>query len=181
MYRSLSRVFKRLSALGILTSVVSAFGADTLITNAVIVDGSGGLSVLGSVRIVGAHIAEVGVLAPRETDTVIDAGGLVLAPGFIDTHSHADDLILVQRAAQPKITQGITTVVVGQDGSSPYPLGTFFEALEQTPATVNVAAYVGHNTLRSIVLSDDFKRPANPAEIQDMSRLLRVELASGAL
>ena len=181
MYRSLSRVFKRLSALGILTSVVSAFGADTLITNAVIVDGSGGLSVLGSVRIVGAHIAEVGVLAPRETDTVIDAGGLVLAPGFIDTHSHADDLILVQRAAQPKITQGITTVVVGQDGSSPYPLGTFFEALEQTPATVNVAAYVGHNTLRSIVLSDDFKRPANPAEIQAMSRLLRVELASGAM
>ena len=86
-----------------------------------------------------------------------------------------------QRDAGPKITQGITTVVVGQDGSSPYPLATFFEALEETPATVNVAAYAGHNTLRSIVLREDFKRTANPDQIQVLSGLLREELDAGAL
>ena len=178
----LSRPFlKRLLVTIVLMASFSTVAGETLITNAVIVDGTGGSSVIGSVRIAGDRIVAVGALTPREADTVIDAGGLVLAPGFIDTHSHADERILSQRDAGPKITQGITTVVVGQDGSSPYPLATFFAALEETPATVNVAAYAGHNTLRSIVLKEDFKRTANPDQMQVLSGLLREELDAGAL
>ena len=172
---------KRLLVTIVLVASFSTVAGETLITNAVIVDGTGGSSVIGSVRIAGDRIVAVGALTPREADTVIDAGGLVLAPGFIDTHSHADERILSQRDAGPKITQGITTVVVGQDGSSPYPLATFFAALEETPATVNVAAYAGHNTLRSIVLKEDFKRTANPGQMQVLSGLLREELDAGAL
>ncbi len=155
--------------------------AATLITNAVIVDGSGGRGYVGSVRVEAGLIMAVGEVAALAEDTVIDAGGLVLAPGFIDTHSHADGLILEDRAALAKISQGITTVVVGQDGSSPYPLADFFAALEATPPAINVAAYAGHNTLRSRVMQDDFQRPASPAELQAMSNLLRDELAVGAL
>ena len=160
---------------------MSAAHADTLITNARIIDGTGTPALAGSVRLIGDRIAAVGELTPSENDTVIDAGGLVLAPGFIDTHSHSDRLILSERNALAKITQGITTAVVGQDGDAPYPLADFFAALEATPAKINIAAYAGHNTLRNEVMGADFRRPASDEEIQAMSTLLKQELAAGAV
>ena len=126
--------------------------ADTLITNARIIDGTGSGAAVGSVRLTDDRIAAVGEVTPNESDDVIDAGGLVLAPGFIDTHSHSDRLILTERDALVKIAQGITTAVVGQDGDAPHPLADFFGALEATPSKFNIAAYAGHNTLRDEVL-----------------------------
>jgi hypothetical protein len=78
--------------------------ADTLITNARIIDGTGTPAIAGSVRLSGDRITAVGKLTPHESDAVIDASGLVLAPGFIDTHSHSDRLILTERDALAKIT-----------------------------------------------------------------------------
>ena len=151
------------------------------IADVVIVDGSGSQPELGSVRIADDRIVAVGNLAPVPGDTVIDGQRRVLAPGFIDTHSHADELILEKPDALAKVTQGITTVIVGQDGSSPYPLADFFASLETSPAKINVASYVGHNTLRYAVMGDDMKRAASPVEMQAMGRLLGSELTSGAL
>ena len=162
-------------------STTSAAHADTLITNARIIDGTGTPALTGSVRLSGDRITAVGELTPNDSDTVIDAGGLVLAPGFIDTHSHSDRLILSERNALAKITQGITTAVVGQDGDAPYPLADFFVALEVTPAKINIAAYAGHNTLRDEVMGADFRRPANDEEIEAMSALLQQELRAGAV
>ena len=155
--------------------------ADTLIINARIIDGTGSGAVVGSVRLRDDRITAVGELTSNESDDVIDAGGLVLAPGFIDTHSHSDRLILTERDALAKIAQGITTAVVGQDGDAPYPLSDFFGALEATPPKVNIAAYAGHNTLRDEVMGADFRRAANDDEIKAMSALLEGELAAGAL
>ena len=155
--------------------------ADTLIINARIIDGTGSGAVVGSVRLKDDRITAVGELTPNKSDDVIDAGGLVLAPGFIDTHSHSDRLILTERDALAKIAQGITTAVVGQDGDAPYPLADFFGALEATPPKVNIAAYAGHNTLRDAVMGADFRRAANNDEIKAMSALLEGELAAGAL
>ena len=155
--------------------------ADTLIINARIIDGTGSGAVVGSVRLKDDRITAVGELTSNESDDVIDAGGLVLAPGFIDTHSHSDRLILTERDALAKIAQGITTAVVGQDGDAPYPLADFFGALEATPPKVNIAAYAGHNTLRDEVMGADFRRAANDDEIKAMSALLEGELAAGAL
>ena len=155
--------------------------ADTLIINARIIDGTGSGAVVGSVRLRDDRITAVGELTSNESDDVIDAGGLVLAPGFIDTHSHSDRLILTERDALAKIAQGITTAVVGQDGDAPYPLADFFGALEATPPKVNIAAYAGHNTLRDEVMGADFRRAANNDEIKAMSALLEGELAAGAL
>ena len=155
--------------------------ADTLIINARIIDGTGSGAVVGSVRLRDDRITAVGELTSNESDDVIDAGGLALAPGFIDTHSHSDRLILTERDALAKIAQGITTAVVGQDGDAPYPLADFFGALEATPPKVNIAAYAGHNTLRDEVMGADFRRAANDDEIKAMSALLEGELAAGAL
>jgi N-acyl-D-amino-acid deacylase len=152
-----------------------------LLTNVTLIDGSGSPAVAADVRVSDDRIAAVGELAACENETVVDGGGQTLAPGFIDTHSHADGDIFERPDALPVISQGITTVVVGQDGGSPYPLADFFTRLEAAPPTVNVASYVGHNTLRSEVMGEDFRRAATDEEIEQMQTMLAGELESGAL
>ncbi len=152
-----------------------------LIQNVQIIDGAGGPAFSGSVRINDGLIAELGDLEPCEGETVVDGEGHTLAPGFIDTHSHADRDIFEHPDATVVISQGITTIVVGQDGRSPYPLGQFFSKFEESPATLNIASYVGHNTLREKVLGEDFRRTATDEELAGMADMLESELESGAL
>lgn len=152
-----------------------------LIQGATVVDGTGAPGIPAAVRIRGNRIEEVGALQPAADEKVVDGSGLVLAPGFIDTHSHHDDNLAKDRTVFAAISQGITTIVVGQDGGSEFPLGSFFQSLEKNPAALNVASYVGHGTLRSQVMGDDFRRAATPDEIEAMTALLRRDMASGAL
>ena len=159
----------------------AAAGATTLVTNATLIDGTGSAPRRAAVRIAGDRVAEVGDLAPRPGEAVVDARGLALAPGFIDTHSHADRGLFEHPDALAAVSQGVTTVVVGQDGDSPHPLADFFARAEREPAAVNVAAYAGHGTLRALVMKDDFRRAATGAEVERMRGLLREELRAGAL
>jgi N-acyl-D-amino-acid deacylase len=166
------------------TSVVPrqpAVSAGTLIVNARVLDGSGAPARAVAVRIVGDRIVEVGALRAAPGGGVVDAGGLTLAPGFIDTHSHHDRGLLEQRDALAVLSQGVTTIVVGQDGGSRTPLAEFFARLERTPPAVNVASYVGHGTVRSTVLGDDFRRVATPAEVARMREIVEAEMRAGAL
>lgn len=160
---------------------VSTDPGATLIVNARIIDGTGADARMGAVRIMDGHIVAVGDIGTREGDTVIDAGGLALAPGFIDTHSHHDDGLQDAPDAMPMVTQGITTIVIGQDGGSHYPMADFLAGLEAEPTAINVASYIGHNTLRRRVLGDDFRRTSSAEEIEAMRVLLESELKSGAL
>lgn len=154
----------------------------TIITNVVVLDGTGAAARPGSVRISGTDIVAVGAdLRPRAGEPVIDGGGLTLAPGFIDTHSHADRALARGSDALGALSQGITTVIVGQDGGSPYPLAPFFAQLERAATPVNVAAYVGHGTLRERVMGDDYKRQARADEVARMEALLADEMRAGAL
>lgn len=152
-----------------------------LITNVRIADGTGSPMFAGAVRILEGRIAEVGNLDASDADDVMDGRGLVLAPGFIDTHSHADDDIFDHPDALAVTSQGITTVVVGQDGGSPFPLRDFIERLDVSGSAVNVAAFAGHNTIRAAVMGDDYERAATDREVGAMRRLLRQELDAGAL
>jgi N-acyl-D-amino-acid deacylase len=152
-----------------------------LVTNVEIIDGSGSPAVAGAVRISDGLIADIGDLQQCDGETVVDGGGQTLTPGFIDTHSHADGGIFEHPDALVVVSQGITTVVVGQDGGSPYPLNDFFTKLEQAPATLNVASYVGHNMLRREVLGEDYRRAATEEEVAVMADMLASELESGAL
>ncbi|MDE2805547.1 MAG: D-aminoacylase [Gemmatimonadota bacterium] len=158
-----------------------------LVRGATVVDGTGSSGFLGSVRVEGGVIAEVAAddaddaLSPKEGEPVHDGGGLVLAPGFIDTHSHHDGGLLDELTALAAVSQGITTIVAGQDGGSRFPIADYFAELEATPAAVNVASYVGHGTLRREIMGDDFRREATAEEVVAMQMLLGIELASGAL
>ena len=154
---------------------------DTLIQNATILDGSGAPPFTADVRLAGERIVAVGRLEAGPEDTIVDATGLALAPGFIDTHSHADADILERPDARAAVSQGITTVVGGADGGSQSPLTDFFSKLEETPPTVNVASFAGHNTYRDQVLGDDFRRPSTPGEVEAMRQLLAADMESGAL
>ena len=153
----------------------------TLIVNATVIDGTGEPARAADVRIEGDRIAAVGDLAPAERDRVVDGVGLLLVPGFVDTHSHADDAIFQHPDALAATSQGITTVVVGQDGRSPFPLADFFARLEREPPAVNIAAYIGHNTLRQGILGEGFRRSATRDEVARMRELVRAEMRAGAL
>jgi N-acyl-D-amino-acid deacylase len=153
---------------------------DTLITNVLLIDGTGGPPTTGALRIAGDRIAAVGDLAIGADDIVHDGNGLVLAPGFIDTHSHHDSGLHEDPAATEAITQGITTIVVGQDGTSQHPLADFFARREATPTTVNLASFSGHNILRSLSVGPA-SAPADPASLERMKRMLQADLDAGAL
>ena len=155
--------------------------ASILIVNAVVVDGTGAPGRKAAVRVRGDRIAEVGALSPAAGETVVDAKGLVLAPGFIDTHSHGDRGLFEHADALAAVSQGISTIVVGQDGGSPWPLADFFARLDREPVAINVAAYAGHGLLRGKVMGEDFRRPARPDEVARMRELLAQEMKAGAL
>lgn len=166
------------------SAVAPAAPYDFVITGAQIVDGTGAAAYAGEVAIRGDRIVEVGAAGSRADAAAgrrVDAAGLVLAPGFIDTHSHARRDIFDHPGALALVSQGVTTVVEGQDGGSAFPLAEFFTRLERQPAAVNVASYVGHGTLRRHVMGEDFRRPARPDEIDRMRALLGDELGAGAL
>ena len=156
-------------------------GTGFLIANASVIDGSGAPPRRASVRVEGDRIAAVGNLTARDGERVIDAHGLTLAPGFIDTHSHADDDLFDHPDALAVVSQGITTIIGGQDGGSPIPLAQYFDRLEKSPGAVNVGMYVGHGSIRDSVMGADFKRVATPAEVDRMKAMLASEMQAGAI
>jgi N-acyl-D-amino-acid deacylase len=152
-----------------------------IIVNAWIVDGTGAPARKGAVRLQGDRIVAVGELEAAPGELVVDAGGLTLTPGFIDTHSHHDRGLFEARDALAAVSQGITTIVVGQDGSMTYPIKYLFDRLQQMPAAINLASYLGHGSIRNFVMNADFARAARPEEIERMRRLVSEGMGYGAL
>jgi N-acyl-D-amino-acid deacylase len=112
----------------------------------------------------------------------VDAKGLALAPGFIDVHSHHDYGLFEMRDAAPVLSQGVTTIIAGMDGSEVYPIPEIFERMEKTPPAINVAAYVGHGIIRrSVMGKDGFRRHATPEEVEKMRQLVEAGMRLGAL
>ena len=155
--------------------------AGTTFRNVRIVDGTGAPARSGSVRIVADTIVAVGEVSAVPGDSIVEGNGLVLAPGFIDTHSHHSRGLLQNPDALAAVSQGITTIIAGQDGGQPFPLAATMDSLTRAPTALNVAYYAGHNTIRAAVMGSDFKRVATGAEVDSMASLLRRELTSGAL
>jgi N-acyl-D-amino-acid deacylase len=152
-----------------------------LIRGGTLVDGTGAPRRAADVRVVGDRIREVGRLAPRPGERVIDARGRVVAPGFIDTHSHADGGLLDAPEAESQVRQGITTAIIGQDGGSHLPLKAYFESIREKRVALNLASFVGHGTVRGQVMGADFKRAATREEVARMAALVEEEMKSGAL
>ncbi len=174
---------------------------DLIVRNGRIVDGTGNPWFAGDVAIRGDRIADVSRRsglgkAKRE----IDANGLVVAPGFIDIHSHSDYLLLEDGDAQSKIRQGVTTEVLGEGNSAgPFlgklakhlvtvkgeevrlaTLGDYFDAVERGGISVNVCSYVGLNNVWRSVMGDSFDRPT-PEQLAEMRQLVDQAMRDGAL
>lgn len=159
----------------------AAQGEALAVTGAQVADGSGGPLRRVNVRAVGGVITEVGDLRPRAGDRVIDGTGLVLAPGFIDAHNHSTEGLDTEPDAVTQVSQGITTALVGQDGSAPFPVSDYLARRRANPAAINVAVLAGHATIRRRVMGDDFRRPATLAEVAQMEALLDQEMRDGAM
>jgi N-acyl-D-amino-acid deacylase len=154
--------------------------ASFVITGARIADGTGAPLRTASVRVQGDTIAAIGAITPRPGEPVIDGTGMVLAPGFIDTHNHSSSGVEVEPAAVSQVSQGITTMAVGPDGSSPWPIGEYLQRLRVKPPTVNVVTFAGHATIRREVIGYDYKRQATPDEVARMAALVTQAMNEGA-
>lgn len=155
-----------------------------VILGATLIDGSGRAPLRDSAIVLrGDTIVAVGrrdrVRIPREA-RVLDARGLVVAPGFIDAHNHSDRGFTTDPSAASQVSQGITTVVIGQDGGSPFPVGEYLAGLDKNPLALNVLTFVGHATVRSRVMGDDTNRRATPAEVEKMKQLVEQAMREGA-
>jgi N-acyl-D-amino-acid deacylase len=154
------------------------------ITGGTLVDGSGGSSLADAVVIIqGDSITAVGPRAQTRIPAgarIINARGLVVAPGFIDTHNHSDRGLADDPSATTQVSQGITTVAVGQDGGSAYPIGEHLSEFDRKPVALNVLTFVGHATLREKVMGEDTNRHATPAEIKQMQQLVEQGMRDGA-
>jgi N-acyl-D-amino-acid deacylase len=158
-----------------------ATAADVVLRQALVYDGGGGTPYVADVRVHGDRITRVAPhLTPNRGEQVRDVHGLAMAPGFIDMHSHGDVGLLSDLDAGTIARQGVTTIVVGQDGDSNYPLADWLGRLTETPAAINVASMAGQATLRAKVMGKDLYRPSTPEELQKMKMLLAQELAAGA-
>ena len=152
-----------------------------VIVGALVVDGSGRPAFAANVRFAGDRITKVGKFVTRADDEVIQAAGLIVAPGFIDVHNHSESALASEPALASQVSQGITTLAVGPDGGSPWPLADFFAQRQSQPAAVNVIAFVGHATVRLQVMGKDFNRAATDKEIADMAKLVEQGMREGAV
>jgi N-acyl-D-amino-acid deacylase len=177
---------------------------DLVVANATVIDGTGSPGVPGWVGVEGDRIAGVGRGDPPAAARTIDGRGLVVAPGFVDVHNHSDLSPFVLPTMPSTVRQGVTSIVVGNCGSSPFPLsswdeglslsyaapgdrprptwaawGDYLDAIDEARPAVNVATLVGHGSVRREVLGDA-RRPPSDDELARMRTLVREAVADGA-
>src|SRR5688572_18549483 len=154
---------------------------DVLIRNARLLDGSGNPWLRADLGISGDRITAVGMLTSATATRIIDARDRIVAPGFIDVHSHAGEAIRTPalHQAQPLIAQGITTIVVNPDGGGPVDLAAQRTAIEQARPGPNVALLIGHGSVRRAAMKDPRRAPTAD-ELQQMKDLVRRGMQEGA-
>ncbi len=151
-----------------------------LIKNIQLLDGTGLPARKAAVRITGNRISDIGDLVAFKNETVTDGKGLVLAPGFIDSHSHHERGLDKDPTAIAALNQGITTIVIGQDGAS-WPVDTLKERFKKRPVSINIATYTGQASLREKVMKGTVLRAADSAEIDAMKKILVADIENGSL
>ena len=157
---------------------------DLLLRGGQVIDGTGKGQFQADVAITDGQIVAIGKLMGRTAQRTIDVSGQVIVPGFIDLHSHADRGLVsedaLRRAAPNLATQGITTVVINQDGRGPASIAAQRREMEKLGVGLNVIQMIGHGTIRRAAMKDDYRRAANKIETDRMRRLIREGMEDGA-
>jgi len=155
--------------------------ADLVLRGGTVYDGSGGEAMPADVAIKGDQIIAVGAFEIAGEPRVIDCEGLIVAPGFIDLHSHSDDGIVQPKTRQNAnfLLQGCTTIVTGNCGFGPTDVADYFHKIEAAGAGTNVLHLLPHGSLRKRVVGDA-NRPPSPTELAEMARLAERAMHDGA-
>jgi N-acyl-D-amino-acid deacylase len=162
-----------------LLGAVPAPRYDLLIRNGTVVDGSGAPAFRADVAVKDGKVVAVGSLASAKARRTIDASGLVVAPGFIDVHTHADDLAKKPRA-ENFLRMGVTTIVSGNCGDSAVEVGKALEEIRKARPSINYATLVGHGSVRAAVMGEARRAPT-PQEMAKMKALVAKAMADGAV
>ena len=178
-------ILHSLAFLAISTAMLPLFAVaqesfDLLIKNGRIVDGTGTPWYEADVGIVGDRITRVGNLSGATAPQVIDATGLIVAPGFIDPHTHALRGIFDVPNAESALLQGVTTLTEGNDGSSPYPIDRHYADIQDLRISPNWAVFVGQGTIRLRVIGFGLRK-ASRQEMDRMKQMVRDAMEQGAL
>ena len=152
---------------------------DIVISGGRVIDGTGSPWYYADIGIVGDRIVAIGRLENAQAKQRISAKDLVVAPGFIDMHSHSGRSVESNPSLESLVRQGITTVLEGQDGGGPVPLGNVLKTLSKQRFSINFGYFAGHNAIRSRVMGTE-NRHATPAEIDKMQALMRQAMLDGA-
>lgn len=165
----------------VLLLTISGFGqtSSTLFKDATIIDGSGKARYVADIRIKDGKISKIGKLKPKKNDQIVDAKGLVLSPGFIDIHNHSESGLLREGTAANQVSQGLTTIFVGPDGGSPDSIKEYLAQLEGKIG-INVGAFIGHGTVRALVMGKDLRHESTPAELIELEKRVDQAMSEGA-
>ena len=171
----------RATILGLLCSAaaIGAANYDLVLRGGRVADGTGNPAFFADVAVKDGRIVRVGRIegaAERE----VDATGRIVCPGFIDVHTHAEEVDELP-LAENFVRMGVTTIVLGNCGSSVIDVGAFFKRLEKTNTSLNVATLVGHGSVRSKVMGGSFMRPPTDKELDRMKSLVGEAMNDGAV
>ena len=153
---------------------------DILILNGKVIDGTGNPWFEADVGIIDQRIVSIGNLEDAQAERIIDATGLTVSPGFIDPHTHAIRGIFDNPTAESSIRQGVTTLLEGNDGSSPYPIDEHYQAIRERGISTNWSVFVGQGTIRELVMGTE-NRAANTDELEQMKAIAAQAMQHGAM
>jgi N-acyl-D-amino-acid deacylase len=168
-------------ALAVASLNLSSADFDLVITRGRIVDGTGNPWFLGDLAIKNGRVVEIGRIDPARATRAVDASGLIVAPGFIDVHTHIEGGIASFPAAENFLRMGVTSVVTGNCGGSILRLDEWFTGLESTGISINVASLVGHNAVRRSGMNGEFDRAPTTEELARMQELVARAMKEGAV
>jgi N-acyl-D-amino-acid deacylase len=152
---------------------------DLVIRGGRVIDGTGNPAILADVAVKDGRVAAIGRI-PQGGAASLDAAGMIVTPGFIDVHTHAENVTRLPRA-ENFVRMGVTTLVTGNCGNSETDISDFFRKVEQAKPSVNVATLIGHNAIREKAMGGDFDRAPSASELAEMKSLVEQGMNDGAV
>src|SRR6476620_11878900 len=168
--------------LTLVLTVADTLSPDLVLRGGTVYDGSNTEGAIGDVAVKGDRVVAVGKFEVAGSPKTIDCKGLIVAPGFIDLHSHSDSGIVQAKTKQNAnfLMQGCTTVVTGNCGSGPVDVGAYYKKIDTDGAGTNILHLLPHGSLRNQVMQGDKNRPPSPEELRKMRELAEHAMRDGA-